>query len=61
VDVIGGERDTFCPKKAADIMLAALPDATYRELPASGHLMSVDAPERLAETLRELLQDPGAQ
>jgi pimeloyl-ACP methyl ester carboxylesterase len=61
VDVIGGERDTFCPKKAADIMLASLPDATYRELPASGHLMSVDAPEHLAEILRELLQDPGAQ
>lgn len=44
VTVVGAEHDTMCPRKAADIMLAALPSAEYVEIAASGHLMNVDDP-----------------
>ena len=57
VDVIGGgDGDRFCPRKAADIMLAALGDAAYHEIADCGHLMTVDQPERYAPTLRIALQ-----
>jgi pimeloyl-ACP methyl ester carboxylesterase len=55
VDVVGGERDAFCPRKAADMLLGALPDATYHEIPGAGHLMVVDEPEAVIRTLRTTL------
>lgn len=56
VDVVGGERDAFCPRKAADILLGGLPDATYHELPAVGHLMNVDDPVAVTTTLDRTLE-----
>jgi pimeloyl-ACP methyl ester carboxylesterase len=53
--VVGGEADTFCPRKAADIMLAALPDSTFREIPGVGHLMTEDDPGAVTSVLREFL------
>ena len=47
VHVIGGEADVFCPRKAADIMIAALRHGTYREVAGAGHLMSVRSTGRL--------------
>ena len=55
VDVVGADQDAFCPRKAADLLLAGLPDATYHEIPAAGHLVGVDAPDALAALLRSLL------
>ena len=59
VDVIGGDGDRFCPRRAADIMLAELADGRYRELAACGHLMTVDQPEAYAGALRAALERPG--
>ena len=56
VHVIGGESDVFCPRKAADIMIAALRHGTYHEVPQAGHLMSVDQPEAYAEAIRNALE-----
>ena len=56
VHVIGGEADTFCPRKAADIMMAALRRGTYRELAQAGHLMSVDQPDAYAQAIRNALE-----
>ena len=56
VHVIGGEADLFCPRKAADIMLAALRRGTYREVAQAGHLMSVDQPEAYAKAIRNALE-----
>ncbi len=56
VDIIGGDRDLFCPRKAADIMMEALPNATYHEITGTSHLIAVDQPDKLIELLRELLQ-----
>lgn len=63
VDVIGAERDGFCPRKAADILLAGLKEnphitATYREIPGAGHLMNVDQPAAVTEQLRAALAVP---
>ena len=56
VHVIGGEADVFCPRKAAEIMLAALRHGTYHEVAQAGHLMSVDQPEAYAEVIRNALE-----
>lgn len=58
VDVIGGDRDRFCPRKAADILLAGLADSTYHELADCGHLMTVDQPEAYPVALRAALERP---
>jgi pimeloyl-ACP methyl ester carboxylesterase len=44
VTVVGAEHDTMCPRKAADILLAALPAADYVEIASAGHLMNIDDP-----------------
>ena len=56
VHVIGGEADAFCPRKAADIMMAALRRGTYREVARAGHLMSVDRPDAYAQAIRNALE-----
>ena len=56
VHVIGGDADVFCPRKAAEIMLAALRHGTYREVAQAGHLMSVDQPDAYAEAIRNALE-----
>jgi len=44
VDVIGGEKDAFCPRKAADVLMSSLADAEYQEIAGAGHLLSIDKP-----------------
>ena len=56
VHVIGGEADVFCPRKAAEIMIAALRHGTYHEVARAGHLMSVDQPDAYAQTIRNALE-----
>ena len=58
VDVIGGDADRFCPRRAADIILAELRDGTYREIADCGHLMTVDQPVAYAVALRAALEHP---
>ena len=60
VDVIGGDGDRFCPRKAADLMLAELADGAYHELADCGHLMTVDQPVAYALALRRALARPPA-
>jgi pimeloyl-ACP methyl ester carboxylesterase len=56
VDVIGGEKDAFCPRKAADILMASLGTATYHEIAGAGHLMSVDNPAAYASAIENSLR-----
>jgi 3-oxoadipate enol-lactonase len=53
--LVGGEFDAFCPRKAQDIMLAALPDARYVEVKGVGHLLPIEDPDALTAALREFL------
>ena len=59
VGVIGGDGDRFCPRRAADIILAELADGAYHEIADCGHLMTVDQPEAYAVALRAALERPG--
>ena len=56
VEVVGADRDLFCPRKAADILVEALPDARYHEVAGAGHLVSVDSPEPYGRLLARLLE-----
>lgn len=55
VDVIGATADTFCPAKAAAIIVENLPDAGYREIDGPGHLMNVDDPDAVTAAVRAAL------
>lgn len=56
VDVVGADKDAFCPRKAADIVVDALPDATYHEIAGAGHLMNVDRPDAVTGLLSRLTE-----
>lgn len=51
VHIIQGAGDVFCPKKAADILREAMPQASYSEIPDAGHLIAVDQPDLLARDI----------
>lgn len=55
VDVVGADHDAFCPAKAARIIVSALPDVTYWEIPDAGHLMNIDNPSAVTEILLKTL------
>ena len=55
VTVIGGENDAFCPRKAAEMICAEIPQARYLEIPEAGHLMSVDQPALYTATIQNAL------
>jgi pimeloyl-ACP methyl ester carboxylesterase len=55
VDVISGEKDSFCPPKAAEMLLSTLPNARYQEIAGAGHLMSVDNPAAYSAAIKQAL------
>ena len=57
VDVVGASDDSFCPLKAAQIILDALPDADYHEISGAGHLMNIDNPQAVTDVLRATLRE----
>ena len=61
VDVVGAGGDTFCPRKAADIIVEALPDVSYWEIENAGHLMNVDNPEAVTAVIRDAIAAAGTR
>lgn len=57
VDVIGADHDSFCPRKAADLLMAGLADASYWEIADAAHLMNVDRPAQVTRLLTTLLAE----
>ncbi len=55
VDVIGGEKDSFCPPKAAEMLVSGLHDAQYLEIAGAGHLVSIDNPVAYAAAIKQSL------
>lgn len=55
VDVIGGEKDSFCPPKAGEMLMSGLRDARYIEIAGAGHLMSIDNPTAYAAAIAQSL------
>ena len=56
VDVVGGEKDAFCPRKAADLLMSSLVNAEYHEIEGAGHLMSIDSPAAYADVIKHSLE-----
>jgi pimeloyl-ACP methyl ester carboxylesterase len=57
VDVIVGDGDVFCPPKAGRMIVDALPDGAFHQIPGAGHLITVDRPDALVTLLDRLLND----
>jgi 3-oxoadipate enol-lactonase len=55
--IVSGERDVWCPRKAAEIMLEHLGNAAFEELAGVGHLVTDVAPERLVAVMRWWMKD----
>jgi pimeloyl-ACP methyl ester carboxylesterase len=60
VDVVGGEFDKWCPRKASEIILEGLlhDSVRFTEIAGVGHLMSVDDPEAVTGCIRTLTASP---
>jgi pimeloyl-ACP methyl ester carboxylesterase len=56
VDVIGGEKDVFCPRRAAEMLTRGLSNAEYHEIEGAGHLMSIDKPSAYAGAIKLSLE-----
>ncbi len=56
VDVVGATEDSFCPRKAAQVIVDHLAHPTYHEIPHAGHLMNVDNPGGVAAVLTTTLR-----
>lgn len=57
VHIIQGEKDVFCPIKAAEILREAMPQAGYSEIPDAGHLIAADQPDLLALEISRALKE----
>lgn len=55
VIVVGADNDGFCPLKAASIILDSLSSAIYANIPNAGHLMNIDNPDAVSNTLHLFL------
>jgi len=53
--IVSGELDAWCPRRAAEIMMEQLPQATFIELPRVGHLVTDDDPQLLCTVIRDWL------
>jgi len=60
VRLIGADHDALCPRRAADLILEAVPHATYAEVTDAGHLMLVDQPGQVTALLRSALRTAAA-
>lgn len=60
VDIVGGQNDKWCPRRASEILLDGLSTDRVRftEIPRVGHLMTVDEPAAVSELLAQLIQTP---
>ncbi len=53
--ILVGERDVLTPPSHSRVIADALPDATFVEVPGSGHMVMMEAPGTVTTALRELL------
>ena len=55
--VVWGDEDALAPRADQDLMVAAMRDARFVEIPGAGHLTSVESPEPLTSALITFLTD----
>ncbi len=54
--ILVGERDVLTPPSHSRVIADALPEATYVEVPGSGHMVMMEAPDAVTAALRGLLE-----
>lgn len=59
--IVSGELDTWCPRRAAEIMMEHLQNASFLELPGVGHLVTDIAPFQLVEIMRNWMEAEGSK
>lgn len=57
--VVCGEQDQSTPLEAVRGFAERLPNARFEAIASAGHLPSIDQPERLAQLIRDYLQEVG--
>lgn len=57
VHVIAGNDDALCPVKASRMIVDALPDGRLHVIADAGHLMNVERPAAVTDTIRQALRD----
>jgi pimeloyl-ACP methyl ester carboxylesterase len=55
--VLWGAEDTLSPRAEQDLMVEAMRDARFVEIPTSGHLCAVEEPAATAAALVTFLRD----
>ncbi len=55
--VLWGSEDTLSPRAEQDLMVDAMRDARFVEIPGCGHLAAVEAPEATAAAIIAFLRD----
>ena len=60
LDIVGADSDVFCPRRASEIIVDAVPHSRFHEIPGAGHLLSVDRPGTYGELLARLLHETDA-
>jgi non-heme chloroperoxidase len=54
--ILWGERDAVLPREEQELRAAAIPDATLRVYPDTGHLVHWERPERVARDLEAFIE-----
>jgi len=57
IHVIAAADDALCPVKASRMIVDALPDARYHVIANAGHLMNVERPAAVTDTIGQALRD----
>ena len=60
VTIVAGEADAIIPPERAREMAAAIPGARLETLPATGHMVTMERPDRTSEILRRSLAEAAA-
>lgn len=55
--ILWGEQDTLLPREEQEQRAAAIPDATLRVYPDTGHAVAGERPEQVARDLEEFMKD----
>ncbi len=57
VAIVSGERDQVCPRRAAEIIREALPQASFEEIAGVGHMMNVENPSAVTSVITRFLSE----
>jgi pimeloyl-ACP methyl ester carboxylesterase len=60
VEILVGDSDNLTPKRHSEQLLGALPEAALQVVPRTGHMLTQERPQLVADALGRLLAEVGA-